>query len=56
MEKLFESFVSFWLKKCADGFSVTTQDRKYLLQNEKQENVFCLKPDIVMRGRGRVSS
>lgn len=55
MEKLFESFVSFWLKKCADGFSVTTQEsRKYLLQNEKQENVFCLKPDIVMRGKGEI--
>ena len=55
MEKLFESFVGFWLKKCADGFSVTTQEsRKYLLQNEKQENVFCLKPDIVMRGKGEI--
>ena len=27
MEKLFESFVGFWLKKCAKGFSVKTQER-----------------------------
>ena len=55
MEKLFESFVGFWLKKCANGFSVKTQEsRKYLLQDENKNNIFCLKPDIIMRGKDRI--
>ena len=54
MEKLFESFVGFWLKKCAKGFEVKTQEsRKYLLQDENKNNIFCLKPDIVMRGKNK---
>ena len=60
MEKLFESFVSFWLKKCANGFSVKTQESsRFLLQDEKEKDkknngIFCLKPDIVMRGKDRI--
>ena len=55
MEKLFESFVSFWLKKCVKDFEVKTQEsRKYLLQDENKNNIFCLKPDIVMRGKDRI--
>ena len=55
MEKLFESFVGFWLKKCANGFSVKTQEsRKYLLQDENKNNIFCLKPDIVMRNDEKI--
>ncbi|WP_281650393.1 McrC family protein [Helicobacter bilis] len=60
MEKLFESFVGFWLKKCANGFSVKTQESsRFLLQDEKEKDkknkdIFCLKPDIVMRGKDRI--
>lgn len=55
MEKLFESFVSFWLKKCAKDFKVKTQESgKYLLQDEEDKDIFCLKPDIVMRGKDRI--
>ncbi|BDB64440.1 mcrBC 5-methylcytosine restriction system component [Helicobacter cinaedi] len=60
MEKLFESFVSLWLKKCANGFSVKTQESsRFLLQDEKEKDkknkdIFCLKPDIVMRGKDRI--
>ncbi|MCI7411697.1 5-methylcytosine restriction system specificity protein McrC [Helicobacter bilis] len=55
MEKLFESFVGFWLKKCAKGFEVKTQEsRKYLLQDENKNNIFCLKPDIIMRSKDRI--
>lgn len=60
MEKLFESFVGFWLKKCANGFSVKTQESsKFLLQDEKEKDkknkdIFCLKPDIIMRGKDRI--
>lgn len=55
MEKLFESYVSFWLKKCANGFSVKTQEsQKYFIQDENKKNVFCLKPDIILRGKGEI--
>lgn len=55
MEKLFESFVSFWLKKCAKDFKVKTQESgKYLLQDEENKDIFCLKPDIIMRGKDRI--
>ncbi|CAM3319181.1 Restriction endonuclease [Helicobacter labetoulli] len=62
MEKLFESFVSFWLKKCAKDFKVKTQESsKYLLQDkedkdkdEEDKDIFCLKPDIIMRGKDRI--
>lgn len=55
MEKLFESFVGFWLKKCAKDFEVKTQEsRKYLLQDENKNNIFCLKPDIVMRNDEKI--
>ncbi|WP_295737511.1 McrC family protein [uncultured Helicobacter sp.] len=55
MEKLFESFVSLWLKKCAKDFEVKTQEsRKYLLQDEENKDIFCLKPDIVMRNDEKI--
>ena len=55
MEKLFESFVSFWLKKCVKDFEVKTQEsRKYLLQDEENKDIFCLKPDIVMRNDEKI--
>ena len=55
MEKLFESFVGFWLKKCAKDFKVKTQESgKYLLQDEENKDIFCLKPDIIMRGKDRI--
>ena len=55
MEKLFESFVGFWLKKRAKDFEVKTQEsKKYLLQDKENKDIFCLKPDIVMRGKGEI--
>ena len=53
MEKLFESFVSFWLKQCADkDLRITTQESsKYLLCDEGGKKIFCLMPDIIMRAK-----
>ena len=49
MEKLFESFVAFHLKKNANDYRLTTQAAsKNLIKNEKDENLFQLKPDIVL--------
>ena len=42
-------------KKCAKDFKVKTQESgKYLLQDEKNKDIFCLKPDIIMRGKDRI--
>lgn len=51
MEKLFESFVAFWLKRNNKGkYNITTQEsKKYLIEDSKQESIFMLKPDIVMK-------
>jgi 5-methylcytosine-specific restriction enzyme subunit McrC len=56
MEKLFESYIAFLLKKYCNGFSVKSQDRRYFLVGQKRNdedldytiNKFLLKPDVVI--------
>lgn len=50
MEQLFESFVGHWCKRVACGYEVKTQERIYYLMRDSQEDIFQLKPDMVMRG------
>lgn len=56
MEKLFESYISFLIKKYCNGLSIATQDKKYSLVGQKRDlndssysrHLFKLKPDIVI--------
>lgn len=56
MEKLFESYIAFLLKKYCKGFTIFTQDKRYCLISQKRDNndvdfsinKFFLKPDIVL--------
>ncbi len=56
MEKLFESYISFLLKKYCHGLSINAQDKKYSLISQKKDiedlnysiSKFALKPDIVI--------
>jgi 5-methylcytosine-specific restriction enzyme subunit McrC len=55
MEKLFESYIAFLMKKHCRGITVNTQDKKYFLisQNKDKDDFnfsitkFALKPDLV---------
>ena len=59
MERLFESFVGYWCKRVACDYEVKTQESsKYLIAESKEAidksgGLFALKPDMVMRGRGK---
>jgi 5-methylcytosine-specific restriction enzyme subunit McrC len=56
MEKLFESYIAYLLKKYCDGYSIRTQDRRFFLVGQKRNdkdldytlNKFLLKPDVVI--------
>ncbi len=56
MEKLFESYIAFLLKKYCHGFTIDAQDKRYCLisQNKDKDDLnfsikkFALKPDIVI--------
>jgi 5-methylcytosine-specific restriction enzyme subunit McrC len=56
MEKLFESYIAFLLKKHCHGFTIDAQDKKYCLISQNRDNddknytikKFALKPDIVI--------
>jgi 5-methylcytosine-specific restriction enzyme subunit McrC len=58
MEKLFESYIAFLLKKHCHGFTIDAQDKRYCLisQNKDADDInytikkFALKPDIVING------
>ena len=48
MERIFEDYVGYLMKKYADGHKIKTQDKSYyLVSNHKDKNKFRLKPDIV---------
>lgn len=59
MERLFESFVGYWCKRVACDYEVKMQESsKYLIAESKEAidksgGLFALKPDMVMRGRGK---
>ncbi|WP_163555447.1 McrC family protein [Helicobacter suis] len=46
MEKLFESFVGFWLQKSLEDYTVSLQEQKYDFIKDR-----CLRPDIILRGK-----
>lgn len=56
MEKLFESYIGYLIKKFCSGFSVKTQDKRYYLVSQKNNHddtdfskqKFQLKPDFVI--------
>lgn len=56
MEKLFESYISFLLKKYCHGLSINAQDKRFSLISQKKDiddlnytiSKFSLKPDIVI--------
>jgi 5-methylcytosine-specific restriction enzyme subunit McrC len=57
MEKLFESYIAFLLRKHFSGIEIKTQDKRYFLLRQKindsdssySKNNFLLKPDIVLK-------
>ncbi len=56
MEKLFESYITFLLKKYCHGFTIDAQDKRYCLISQNRDindlnysiKKFTLKPDIVI--------
>ena len=56
MEKLFESYIAFLLKKYCHGFTIDAQDKRYCLISQNKDindlnysiKKFALKPDIVI--------
>jgi 5-methylcytosine-specific restriction enzyme subunit McrC len=56
MEKLFESYIAFLLKKYCHGFTINAQDKRYCLISQNKDisdlnysiKKFALKPDIVI--------
>jgi 5-methylcytosine-specific restriction enzyme subunit McrC len=56
MEKLFESYIAFLIKRYCNGLSIATQDKRYFLVNQKLNQddeafgrkLFQLRPDIVI--------
>ena len=56
MEKLFESYIAFLLKKHCGNYSIKTQERRYFLIGQKKNlhdlnytlSKFLLKPDVVI--------
>ena len=58
MERLFESYIAFLIKKYCNGLSIATQDKRYFLVNQKLnpsdesygKKLFQLRPDIVIGG------
>ena len=56
MEKLFESYIGYLIKKFCAGFSIKTQDKRYYLVSQKNNHddseyskqKFQLKPDFVI--------
>lgn len=55
MEKVFESYITFYIKKIFgnDGWDVSSQDKSYYLFNEPRRR-FALRPDIVCKKDNRV--
>lgn len=55
MEKVFESYITFYIKKIFgnDGWGVSSQDKSYYLFNEPRRR-FALRPDIVCKKDNRV--
>lgn len=56
MEKLFESYIAFLLKKHCNGISISAQEKRYYLISQKEDLLdinftlkkFALRPDIVI--------
>lgn len=56
MEKLFENYIAYLIKKYCNGFTISSQDKKYSLIGQKSDiydqqyviNKFLLRPDIVI--------
>jgi len=56
MEKLFENYITFLIKKYCNGLTISSQDKKYSLIGQKSNindqeyviNKFLLRPDIVI--------
>lgn len=56
MERLFESYIAYLLRKNCNGFSIQAPDNKYFLLSQKKSNEdpeftinkFLLKPDVVL--------
>ncbi|BDQ29552.1 McrC family protein [Helicobacter ailurogastricus] len=52
MERLFESFVGYWLKKSCQGENASVclqEQRKFLAKNKNSQSYFPMRPDIVLR-------
>ncbi|WP_121022375.1 McrC family protein [Helicobacter vulpis] len=55
MEKLFESFVGYWLQKSLGEYRVYLQEcKKFLMQDEWCRGVSLLRPDIVLKNKEEV--
>ncbi len=52
MEKLFESYVATMLIRNNPNLSITLQSQKQFLIRNKEERLFALKPDIVIKDKG----
>ncbi|MCF8194604.1 MAG: McrC family protein [Polynucleobacter sp.] len=56
MEKLFENYIAYLIKKYCNGLTISSQDKKYSLIGQKSDiydqqyviNKFLLRPDIVI--------
>lgn len=52
MERIFEDYIGFLLKKYSNGQKIKLQDKSYfLVDNHKDKSKFRLKPDIVVEPR-----
>jgi 5-methylcytosine-specific restriction enzyme subunit McrC len=52
MEKIFESFVSYQIKKHSSNYRVSTQHQKFhLIEKYREKPKFRLKPDIFVQGK-----
>ncbi|BCZ17454.1 mcrBC 5-methylcytosine restriction system component [Helicobacter sp. NHP19-003] len=52
MERLFESFVGFWLKRSLENENARVclqEQRKFLAKNKNSQSCFPMRPDIVLR-------
>ncbi|CCB80788.1 mcrBC 5-methylcytosine restriction system component [Helicobacter bizzozeronii CIII-1] len=56
MEKLFESFVGYWLQRSIEGYSVSLQEenRKYLMEDENFRDYSALVPDIILENDKKI--
>ncbi|WP_018916491.1 McrC family protein [Vreelandella zhanjiangensis] len=54
MEKLFEKYVENWLRnRLGDGCQIKSQASSFSLCKHNEEDIFCLKPDILLERGGQ---